>query len=104
MSTEQTAAQYVEKLLDFHLSNRIPPSQFLTWGNLMKCPSLLMDKCLSSLDWDTIPGLFDHVNAIKATHIDFDIVNVLQHFQSGWDHQLQLSIGVIPYTGPSGMC
>ena len=74
MSAEETAAQYIEKLLDFHISTRTPPSQFLTWGNLTQCPALLMDNRLDGLDWDTIPGLFDHLNTIKATHIDLDIV------------------------------
>ena len=74
MSTEYITAQYIEKLLDFHLSTGMPPSQFLTWGNLTKCPTLLMDKCLDGLDWDTIPGLFDRVNGIKTTPIDLDIV------------------------------
>ena len=74
MSAEEITAQYVDRLLDFHLSNGTPPSQFLTWGNVTKCPTLLMDKHLDGLDWDAIPGLFDHVDAIKATHIDLDIV------------------------------
>ena len=73
MSLEEIEKDYVDRLLDFHLSNRTPPSQFLTWENLTKCPTLLIDKRLDGLDWDTIPGLFDHVNAIKATHIDLDI-------------------------------
>ena len=74
MSTEELAAQYVEKLLDFHLSNGTAPSQYLIWGNLTKCPALLMDSRLNGLDWDTIPGLFDHIDAVKATLIDLEII------------------------------
>ena len=32
-----------------------------------------MDSCLDGLDWDTIPGLFDCLDAIKMMHIDLDI-------------------------------
>ena len=74
MSTEDITAQYIERLLDFHLSTGTPPSQFLTLGNLTKCPTLLIDKRLDSLDWDTMPGLFDHLDTVKTTHIDLDIV------------------------------
>ena len=76
MSTEEVETQYANRLLDFHLTHGTPPSQFLTWENLMKCPSLLMDSCLDGLDWDTIPGLFDHLDAIKMTHIDLDIATI----------------------------
>ena len=74
MSIEELAAQYVDKLLDFHIPNQTAPSQYLTLGNLTKCPALLMDSHLNGLDWDTIPGLLDCVNAIKATVIDLEIV------------------------------
>ena len=73
MSTEEVEAQYVDRLLDFHLTHGTPPGQFLTWENLTKCPSLLMDPHLDGLDWDTIPGLFDHLDTVKVTHIDLDI-------------------------------
>ena len=53
MSTEEFAVQYVDKLLDFHIPNQMAPSQYLTWGNLTKCPALLMDSHLDGLDWDT---------------------------------------------------
>ena len=33
-----------------------------------------MDSRLNGLDWDTIPGLFDHLDAIKATLINLEIV------------------------------
>ena len=75
MSTEEIEAQYADKLVDFHTSHGTPPSQFLTWGNLTKCPSLLMDTRLNSLDWDTIPGLFDHLDDVKMTHIDLEIAS-----------------------------
>ena len=75
MSAEETAVQYIEKLLDFHISTSTPPSQFLTWGNLVQCPALLMNSRLNDLDWDTIPGLFDRLDAVKATHMDLDFVS-----------------------------
>ena len=74
MSTEEFAAQYMYKLLDFHIPNQTAPIQYLTWGNLTKCPALLMDSRLDGLDWDTIPGLFNHLDAVKATLIDLEIV------------------------------
>ena len=74
MSTEELTVQYVDKLLDFHIPNQRAPSQYLTWGNLTKCPALLMDSHLNGLDWDTIPGLFDCLDAVKATRIDLEIV------------------------------
>ena len=74
MSAEEITEQYIEKLLDVHLSTGTAPSQFLTWGNMTKCPTLLIDSCLNGLDWDTIPGLFDCLNTIKATLINLDIV------------------------------
>ena len=70
MSTEELTVQYADSLLDFHITNQTAPSQYLTWGNLTKCPALLMDNCLDDLDWDTIPGLFDCLDIIKATLID----------------------------------
>ena len=60
-------------MLDFHLTHGTPASQFLMWENLTKCPSLLMDSHLDGLDYNTIPGLFDHLDTIKATHINLDI-------------------------------
>ena len=73
MSTEEIEAQYADRLLDFHLTHSTPPSQFLTWENLTKCPSLLMDIRLDGLDWDTISGLFDCLDTIKTMHIDLNI-------------------------------
>ena len=67
-------AQYVDKFLDFHIPNQMAPSQYLTWGNLTKCPALLMNSHLDGLDWDTIPGLFNHLDAVKVTLIDLEIV------------------------------
>ena len=81
MSTEELAAQYIDKLLDFHIPNQTAPSQYLRWGNLKKCSALLMDSHLDSLDWDTIPGLFDHLDVVKATLIDLEIVT------GRWVHQ-----------------
>ena len=40
-----------------------------------------MDSLLNGLDWDTIPGLFDHLDTVKATHINLDIVT------SQWMHE-----------------
>ena len=76
MFADDISVQYTTKLLDFHFSTGMPPSQFLTWGNLTSCPTLLLDKCLDGLDWDSMPSLFDRVDAIKATHIDLDIATV----------------------------
>ena len=73
MSAEEVEMQYADRLLDFHLTHGTPPSQFLTWETLMKCPSLLMDSCLNDLDWDTIPGLFNHLDTVKMMHINLDI-------------------------------
>ena len=73
MSAGDISVQYTTKLLNFHFSMGMPPSQFLICGNLTSCPNLPLDKCLNGLDWDFMPGLFDHVDAIKATHIDLDI-------------------------------
>ena len=61
MSSEEMEVQYADKLLDFHVSHGTPASLFLTWGNLMKSLPLLTDTHLNGLDWDTIPGLFDHL-------------------------------------------
>ena len=40
-----------------------------------------MDNRLDGLDWDTIPGLFDHLNIIKATLINLEIITGL------WVHE-----------------
>ena len=54
----------------------MPPSQFITFGSLTGCPTLLMDRHLDGLDWDTIPGLFNRVDAFKTTLINLDIATV----------------------------
>ena len=41
MSTEELTAQYVDKLLDFHLSNQTAPSQYLTWGEFEEMSNLI---------------------------------------------------------------
>ena len=76
MSLEETTRQCVDNLLDFHISMGMDPSQFLTWGNLTGYPTLLMDRRLDGLDWDTIPGFFDRVDAVKTTLIDLDIATI----------------------------
>ena len=90
------------------MSNKTPPSQFLTWENLTKCPSILMDTHLDGLDWDTVPGLFDHQDAVKMMHIDLDIATSWW-IEESYDvfnpddiisHNLVLALFLTPNTQP----
>ena len=108
MSTEDIAAQYADRLLDFHLTHGTTPSQFLTWGNLTKCPSSLMDACLDGLDLDTISSLFDCLDAVKMMHIDLDIATNQWIDESydifNRDDNVSHNISIVPDTKCTTLC
>ena len=67
-----------------------------------------MDSCLDDLDWDTIPGLFDHLDTVKMMHIDLDIATS-QWIEESYDvfnpndivcHNLVLALFLTPNTQP----
>ena len=90
------------------MSHGTPASQFLTWENLTKSPSLLTDTHLDGLDWDTIPGLFDHLDEVKTTHIDLEIASS-RWLEESFDvfnldddasHNLPLALFLMPNAQP----
>ena len=77
-------------------------------GEIWWSPSLLTDTCLDGLDWDTIPGLFDHLDEVKMTHIDFEIASSrwleesfdIFNLDDDASHNLAVALFLTPNTQP----
>ena len=108
MEVQEARSDFVNRLLDFHTDNRIPPSQYLSWEFLMKHPEMFANEKLDGVDWDTVPGLFSWVSSLWTMMIDIELAIQMWTFQSPFDdhfvpdrvlaHNLALCLVLLPNT------
>ena len=85
MELQEAKADFVNRFLNVHTDNCIPPSQFLLWEFLTKHPETFANERLDGIDWDMVPGLFSQLSSLRTTMIDVGLTVQMWTFQSPFD-------------------